>query len=171
MILRLVCTFGPIPTQNVNLEIDTKFKFFHFQSSKLSRIHILYSLYVFQLFNYFSSNLWQTCRILWHTFSAELQQSSYTTKQPSYPETQNKRQATKHDSLHRLLGDGDKRIEIMYSGDIYFYWADKSSQGRTKISCTGTTSPSNHPRKDPFHWYFLSPHSPQFQQSAGSTPL
>jgi hypothetical protein len=27
-------------------------------------------------------------------------------------------------------------------------------------------SPTNQPRKDPFHLYCLSPHSPQFQQSA-----
>jgi hypothetical protein len=29
----------------------------------------------------------------------------------------------------------------------------------------------NQPRKDTFHLYTLSPHSPQFQQSAGATPL
>ncbi len=39
-------------------------------------------------------------------------------------------------------------------------WADWSSQGRTKISCTGTMSPTNQPRKDPFHLYSLSPHLP-----------
>jgi hypothetical protein len=43
------------------------------------------------------------------------------------------------------------------------------SQGWTKISCTGTTSPSNQPGKDPFHLYSFSPHSLQFQQSAVST--
>ncbi len=51
------------------------------------------------------------------------------------------------------------------------YWADWSRQGRTKISCTVTTSPTNQPRKDLFHMYSLSPHLPQFQQSAGATPL
>ncbi len=35
---------------------------------------------------------------------------------------------------------------------------------------TGTTSPTNQ-RKDPFHLYSLSPHSPQFHQSAGATLL
>jgi hypothetical protein len=39
-----------------------------------------------------------------------------------------------------------------------------------KVSCTGTTSPTNQPRKDLFHLYSLSPHSPQFQHSAGATP-
>jgi hypothetical protein len=43
-----------------------------------------------------------------------------------------------------------------------------SSQGRTKISCTGTTSPTNQPRKGSIHFSSLSPHSPQFQQSAGA---
>jgi hypothetical protein len=47
----------------------------------------------------------------------------------------------------------------------------KSSQGRTKISCTGTTSPTNQSRKNPFHTYSLSPHLHQFQQLAGATPL
>jgi hypothetical protein len=33
----------------------------------------------------------------------------------------------------------------------------------TKISSTGTKSPTNQTWKDPFHVYSLSPHSPQFQ--------
>jgi len=51
------------------------------------------------------------------------------------------------------------------------YWADFSSQGRTKISFNGTPRPTNQPRKDPFHLSSLSPHFLQFQQSAGATPL
>jgi hypothetical protein len=31
------------------------------------------------------------------------------------------------------------------------YWANYSSLGSTKSSCTGMTNPSNQPRKDPFH--------------------
>ncbi len=48
------------------------------------------------------------------------------------------------------------------------HWADQSSQkkGRIKISCTGTMSPTNQPRKDLFHFYSISPHLPEFQQSA-----
>ncbi len=49
-----------------------------------------------------------------------------------------------------------------------------SCQDRTKISCTSTTSPTNQPRNDPFYLYYyysLSPHLPQFQQSAWSNPL
>ncbi len=37
------------------------------------------------------------------------------------------------------------------------YWADYSSQGRTKNFWTGTTSPTNQPRKDPFHMYSRLP--------------
>ncbi len=51
------------------------------------------------------------------------------------------------------------------------YWADFSSQGRTKISLKGTPRPTNQPRKDPFHLSSQSPHLLQFQQSAGATPL
>ncbi len=52
---------------------------------------------------------------------------------------------------------------------------------RKKIFCTGPTraakaeqkslvpARTNQRRKDPFHLYSLSPHSPQFQQSAGAT--
>jgi hypothetical protein len=32
-------------------------------------------------------------------------------------------------------------------------------------------SPTNQPRKDPFHLYSLSPRPPQFQESAGATPI
>ncbi len=44
-----------------------------------------------------------------------------------------------------------------------------SSQGRTKISCTGRKSPTYQPRKDPFHFYSMSPHL--LNQSVGTTPL
>jgi hypothetical protein len=72
------------------------------------------------------------------------------------PETHNQRQAALHDYLPtpRLLGDGTERKKHI------LYWTDQSSQGRTKISCTCTTSPANQPRKDPFYLYSLSPPSP-----------
>jgi hypothetical protein len=54
---------------------------------------------------------------------------------------------------------------------ITLYWADQSSQGRIKISCTDRTSPTNQPRKDPIHLYFISPNLPLFQWSAWVTPL
>ncbi len=38
--------------------------------------------------------------------------------------------------------------------------------------CTDSTSPiTNQPRKNHFHLYSMSPHLPQFQQSARATPL
>jgi hypothetical protein len=40
-------------------------------------------------------------------------------------------------------------------GKQIFYKADLSSIGRIKISCTGTTSPTNKPRKNPFHLYSI----------------
>ncbi len=57
-------------------------------------------------------------------------------------------------------------------GKKYFVlgWVEQPRQN--KVSCTGTMSPTNQPRKDPVHLYSLSPHSLQFQQSAGAgTPL
>jgi hypothetical protein len=70
------------------------------------------------------------------------------------------------------MGTNQQRIEKVYSRKKnILYWADWSSQHRTKISCTGTTRLMNQPRKDPFHLSSFSPHSPQFQQSAGATPL
>ncbi len=49
------------------------------------------------------------------------------------------------------------------------YWADQSSQGRTKISYTGKTSPPNQPRKDPFHpQVFLKSPCASVSQSEGA---
>ncbi len=52
-------------------------------------------------------------------------------------------------------------------GENILYWADESSQGRTKISFTGTKSPTNQPRKNPFHLYSYSPHLPVLTVSRG----
>ncbi len=61
-----------------------------------------------------------------------------------------------------------QKFEVMYFEENKILFC---SQGRTKISCIGTRSPTNQPRKDPFHLYSLSPHSPQFQQSTGAATL
>ncbi len=93
-----------------------------------------------------------------------------------YSETHTKRQATQHGCLPKcpvpsLLGDGEKETEIVY--------------GEEKIFCTGPTravkaeqnllyrhdKPNEPTKKDPFHLSSLSPHSTQFQQSAGVSPL
>jgi hypothetical protein len=54
---------------------------------------------------------------------------------------------------------------------IILHWADQSSQGRIKISSTGTTSPTNQPRKDPLHLYSISSSLPQFPHSQQGPPL
>jgi hypothetical protein len=64
-----------------------------------------------------------------------------------WPETHIRRQVTRHDCLLSLLGDGEKVSEKMYGDNMY--GADKSSQSRTNISCTCTTSSTNQPKKDP----------------------
>ena len=38
---------------------------------------------------------------------------------------------------------------------LFVYWADQSSQGRIKVSCTDTMGPTNQPRKDAFHPFHL----------------
>ncbi len=86
------------------------------------------------------------------------------------PETHTKIQMTQHGCLPSLLGDGDKGIEILYrEGKKHsFYCEGYSSRGKSKISCTGTTSPTNQPWKDLFHLSSLS--SSLFQQSAWGHP-
>jgi hypothetical protein len=76
---------------------------------------------------------------------------------------------TRHDCLPSLLDDMEKWTKIVH-GEEYCVLADLSSQVRTKISCTYKTSPMNQPRKD-HHMSSLSPHLPQFQQSARATTV
>jgi hypothetical protein len=71
-----------------------------------------------------------------------------------------------YDQRHTETGD-PARLPAQVAGQYFVL----SSQGRTKIYCTGTTSPKKQPRKDPFHMYSKSPHLPQFQQSASATRL
>ncbi len=89
------------------------------------------------------------------------------------PETLIKRRETRYDYLPSLLGDEDKLSEIRCSEEKnILYWAESSSQGRTKISYTGTTTPTNQSRKDPFHMYSLSPHFASVSTvSSGAPPL
>ncbi len=103
-----------------------------------------------------------------------------------------KRRVTQHDCLPSLLDDGDKQRFIlrerkpsttacparwemgtkelkkcMVRKKNFLNWADKSSQGRRKISCTDMTSPSNQSKKDLFHLYSLSLHSLSFNSHLG----
>jgi hypothetical protein len=59
---------------------------------------------------------------------------------------------TRHDCLStvsRVLGNSKvKKCAVRKKN--FLYWADQSSQGRTKISCTGMKRPTNPPRKGPF---------------------
>ncbi len=80
-----------------------------------------------------------------------------------------KRQATQHGCLPSLLGrKGTNEL--------------KKCTVRKKLFCTGQPRQNKNllyrheklnkqPKKDPICLYSLSPHSPQFQQSAGATPL
>jgi hypothetical protein len=58
-----------------------------------------------------------------------------------------------HVNWNTVVNDEEKK---------FLYWADQSSQGMIKISCTGTGP--NQPRKDILHLYSISPHLSQFQQ-------
>ncbi len=77
---------------------------------------------------------------------------------------------TQHDCLPSLLGDGDKRSEIVYDEEkLILYRADYSNQGRTKISCAITTS---QPRKDPCLFVLLEfPYPSVLTVSRGRPPL
>ncbi len=65
----------------------------------------------------------------------------------------------------------DKGIEIVWGEEkIFWIGLTRAAKAGRKSLVRGTTSPANQARKDPFHLYSLSPHSPQFQQSAVTTP-
>ncbi len=68
------------------------------------------------------------------------------------------------------VGDGTHKLKLLLQGEKICCF--QNSQGRRRISCTGTTSLKKQPRKKPIHLYSISLHLPQFQkQSAGPTPL
>jgi hypothetical protein len=49
------------------------------------------------------------------------------------------------------MGDGDKCIEIVYGEEKIFYAGEtRAAKAEQKFSCTGTTGPTNQPRKAPF---------------------
>jgi hypothetical protein len=82
--------------------------------------------------------------------------------------------ATQLGYLSGWQGDRDKGIEIVYGEDELFCTGPTIEQPRQKkISCIPArqAQAKHQPRKDLFHLYSLIPHSPQFQQSAGATPL
>ncbi len=125
--------------------------------------------------------LWKRCLLYLHTTyfrTKNLFTFTFLMKTPSVriiaethslciPETCTKRQTTQHGRLLRLLGDGDKGIKIVYGGEEknILYWPTiEQPRQKNKIYCTGTTSPTNQPRKDPFHLSSCSPLSFNSQQ-------
>jgi hypothetical protein len=66
---------------------------------------------------------------------------------------------------------GTYKVKSVRRGKKYFVLGllEQPRQDKNLFTYTGTTSPTNQPRKDPFHLYSLSPHSPKFQQSPGDS--
>jgi hypothetical protein len=80
------------------------------------------------------------------------------------PETHTKRQATQHGSLSSLLGDGNKRIEIV-NGEEKLFCTGRLEQLRLNKNLLYLHDKPNEPTKeDPFHLHSLNPLSPQLQQ-------
>ncbi len=68
---------------------------------------------------------------------------------------QDQRQATQHGYLPGLLGDGDKRIEILYGEEKnILYWADWSSQAQNKNPLYRHDK-LNEPSKEPLSFVFF----------------
>ncbi len=88
-----------------------------------------------------------------------------------YSETHTKRQATQQGCLPRLKGDGDKGIEIVYGEKKIFGTGPTRAVKAEQNLLYRHDKPNQLTKEGPFHLFSLSPHSPQFQQSAGATPL
>ncbi len=85
-----------------------------------------------------------------------------------WPETQTKRNATQHDCLPSLLGDGEKRIKIIYGEKKkhFVLGLNRAVKEQQKyLAPARQAQRAKQPRKDLFPLSSLSPHSPQFQQS------
>jgi hypothetical protein len=83
------------------------------------------------------------------------------------PPTLTRRPVCPHPFVSREGGGGHTRLRERG-------WGPNSEQWTSTVVLKVymyLVSPTNQPRKDPFHLYSLSLHSPQFQQSAGATPL
>jgi len=83
------------------------------------------------------------------------------------------RQVNRHDCLPSLLGEGDKRSEIMYCEKKIFCTRPSraAKPGQKSLVLSRRAQWTNQPRKNLFHIFSLSPHLTQFQQSAWATPL
>ncbi len=89
------------------------------------------------------------------------------------PKTRTKRQATQHGCLPRLLGDGAKRIEIVYGEEKKYFVLGRLEQPRENRNLLYRHDKPNEPTKEGFLSFVLfeSPFTPVFQQPAGATPL
>ncbi len=81
-----------------------------------------------------------------------------------------KRQATPNSCLPSLLGDGDKWIEIAY-GEEKLYCTVPTRAAKVGHKSLVLARQVHRTNQGKIHLYSLSPHLPQFQQSAGATPL
>ncbi len=72
----------------------------------------------------------------------------------------------------QLAGDGDKGIEIVYGKEKIYFVLGRLEQPRQNKNLLNQHDKPNEPtKKELFLMYSLRPHLPQFQQSAGATPL
>jgi hypothetical protein len=87
-------------------------------------------------------------------------------------DTHTERHATLYGCLPSLLGDEDiKELKKCMVRKNILYWADNSSQGRTKISCASTTRLTNQPSERTLSLCSLSPPSSQQDFSMTLVPL
>jgi len=86
--------------------------------------------------------------------------------------THTRRQATQHDCLSSLLGDGDKWSKIVYGEEkVYFVLGRLEQPRQDKNLLYWHDKPKEPTKEGHLYLYSLSPHSPQFQHSARATPL
>ncbi len=82
-------------------------------------------------------------------------------------------QATQPGCLPSLLGDGDKKIEKMYDEEKHFCtgWLEQPRQNKNLFYLHNKPHEPAKKGPLPFVRVLFDPPSPQFQQSAGVTPL
>jgi hypothetical protein len=87
-------------------------------------------------------------------------------------ENHTKRQATQHGCLPSLLGDGNKKIEIVYGGWGKYFVKGRLEQPRQKKSLvTAWLAQWTYQGRTPSSFVLFQSPFTSFQQSAGATPL
>ncbi len=90
------------------------------------------------------------------------------------PETHIMRQRTRHECLPSLLCVGFKGTEIVYGEEKKYFALGRLEQPRQDKNLLCRHNEPNEPRAPSYCMYStvnLVPHLPQFQQTAGATPL